>query len=434
MHRFHSNLLFPVSSNQPIIHSAMKNSIQNWIGIIALLGMLLGFVASRAILSISMIVMVANACWPLQFKDVWRRYMQSKIGLMSLLYFMAIFISGLWSERQDLWFDILVLNLPFLILPLGMMTVPLWDLKFRKIFVISLYAILLAVIMVSLVTVMLDWDTYVSNYAHSKMIPTIEEGDHIRFSLSLCLALIPGIAYLTQERKQYILPWERIFIIASMAIICIYLHILSAKTGLLSLYMLIGLMGFYYLMQKGFKLVAFVVPMIAIAAIVLLGYFLIPTFEAKINYVLHEINLITSGQPLDHNYSDAGRIISYQVALDAIKAQPFLGTGAGDLMPVMHEGYSKLYPDIPFDRHLIPHNQYLYSLLSFGIILFPAFLLMVLSPFVANLKRVQFFLNATTILLLTSMLFEAMLQVQLGIFVYLYFTLIWYTWKQEKPL
>lgn len=412
----------------------MKNPIQDWIGIICALGMILGFVASRAILSISMIILVANAFWPLQFKDVWKRYFQSKIGLMCTLYFLSIFIGGLWSERQDLWFDLLTLNLPFLLLPLGMMTVPLWQLKFRRIFLICMYTILLSVILVSIVTLLMNWEHYVSNYAHSKMIPTIEEGDHIRFSLALCLSIIPGIAYISQEPKSSTLSWVRKFIVINIVVIFIYLHILSAKTGLLTLYMVIGLMMFYFLYKRGFKLIAIWLPPIAIIIIGILGYWLVPTFAAKIDYVVHEIDLITSGAPLNYNYSDAGRLISYQVALDAIKEQPFIGTGTGDLMPIMHQGYEKLYPQIPFENHLIPHNQYLYTFLSLGLLFFPAFLLMILSPIIANVKYIQFFLNATTIVLLTSMLFEAMLQVQLGIFVYLFYTLIWYTWKQEKAL
>src|SRR5690606_35115514 len=125
----------------------------------------------------------------------------NRFALLSALYFLLVFIGGWWSEQQDSWFDIMQLHLPFLVLPLGMLTIPLNYLEFRKKFIIGMYTILLGVIIVSMGTFLMDPSTYIEGYSQSKQLPTIQEKDHIRFSLLLALSLIPGIAYLRFEAK-----------------------------------------------------------------------------------------------------------------------------------------------------------------------------------------------------------------------------------------
>lgn len=411
-----------------------KNGIQEWVGLICLLGMVLGFVASRGILSVSMIVLFLNAFWPLQFKEVWTRFRQSKFHLLALLYFLLNFIGGIWSDKQDVWLDVLVLHLPFLVLPLGMMTIPMHLHIFRKRFLVALYAIILGVIGVSLTLFFANYNMYVEGYVHSKQIPTIRFDDHIRFSLFLALSIIPGIAYLREEAKEDRHKTFSVFIYATIGIVIIYLHILSAKSGLLALYIILGFLLFLKLRTYKYKFYAIILPPIAIVLLGIFAYKYIATFQTKIDYVIYEFGMIFSDKPLNYNYSSAGRLISYQVAVEQIKEAPIFGVGNGDVMQQMRLGYERQYPAIPVENHLIPHSQFLYTLMAFGLVFLPIFLFLVCSPFFSKLGKAQIYLTINTVVLLVAFSFEAMLQVQLGMFVYLYFTLIWYRWQLSPPL
>ncbi len=409
-----------------------KNFIQDWIGFIAVVGMIFGFVAARSVLTISMLVLFLNIFWPLQFKETFKSWKSNRFAVLALAYFLINFIGGLWSVKQEVWYDIVMMHLPFVILPIGMLTVPFDKLFFRRLFLVALYAISLATITISLVLFFLNMDMYLAGIQQSKMIPTIRENDHIRFSLFLVLSLVPGIAYIQSEWKKETDRRFKGFIIFSLITIFVYLHILSAKTGLLVLYFLVVLILFKYFYDKGYKWKAFVLPPLIILAMFTLAYFTLDTVKGKVDYVIYEFYYFMDGKPLDYNYSDAGRLISYQIAFHEMKDHLLVGVGTGDVMMNMREGYSLLYPNVPIENQLIPHNQYLYSLLAFGLLFFPFFLGLQFVPFQAKLGKTQFFLNISALLLIVAMLVEAMLQVQLGVFVYLFFMTIWYKWELKN--
>src|SRR5690606_15275544 len=132
--------------------------------LICLLGMVLGFVTSRALLSVSMIVLFINSLWRLQLKQVWNRWLHNQFAILAAAYFLVNFIGGLWTQKQEVWLDIVVLHLPFLVLPAGMLTVPLHQQHFRKKFLIGLYAIILGVIAVSLSTFFSNMHSFIEGY------------------------------------------------------------------------------------------------------------------------------------------------------------------------------------------------------------------------------------------------------------------------------
>lgn len=405
------------------------NFLQDWIGLVALLGMVLGFMCSRAVLSISMIVLLANSFWPLQHKMVWGRWRRNWFALLCAGYFLVNFIGGIWSSKQDTWLEIVTLHLPFLALPLGMHTLPLCRLIFRKHFLTGLYAIVGAVVLVSLATFFSNMDAFIEGYNHSKQIPTNQENDHIRFSLFLVLSLLPGYAYLKHDFRIDQDRAFRNFVLAAIALIIFYLHILSAKTGLAALYILFVFVLFEFFYKKGYKVLSLILPPLVVAIISVAGYYGSSTMRNKVDYVVHEFEQMASGKRLDYNYSDAGRIISYQMAWEGILDNPIIGTGTGDVWSTMRTNYRNYYPEVPEANQLIPHNQYLYTLLAFGFLFFPVFILMVISPFFNKNFLVKFFPWATAAILILAMMAEAMLQVQLGVFVFLLFNCLWFNWK-----
>lgn len=406
-------------------------SIQEWIALICVLGMLIGFMVSRAVMSISMIVMFANIFWPSTIKHTFKSFMKFPFGILCIVYFILVFIGGIWSENQIKWMDDLTLFLPMLVLPISMLSLPFYKIRFKRIFLIAWYAIILVTIGNSVYQFLLHPQDYISGYAHSKVIPTIKYNDHIRFSLLLSLSILPGYSYI----ESWILKKEgfdrlKMFIIFSIVIIISYLHLLAAKTGLICLYGVIMLLIYDFFKKKGFSKWTLILPPIIILMVCIIGYFIIPTFATKIQYVFHEISMFNSGAGLDYNYSSAGRLISYRIATEEISQHPFFGVGTGDVMQHMRMGYQKFYPEIPAKNHLIPHSQYLYNLLAYGLVFFPILISLVIAPFYVDRIRSKSYLYISATVLLVAMTFEAMLQVQLGLFIFLFFICIWYRWDR----
>lgn len=404
---------------------------QEWIAIVSVWSMVLGFMCSRALMSIGMICLFLNIFWPQTLKHTFKSFLKHPFGICGFIYFIMVFIGGMWSENQDKWMDHMTLFLPLLTFPIGMLTLPVYKDHYKKIFMIGLYALLLGAIGYSVFMFLQNPEMYISGYAHSKQIPTIKYNDHIRFSLLLALAIVPGYSMLVPYfMKMQSLNKMHIFIIISILAIVGYLHLLAAKTGLVCLYLILFLILVDYLLKKKISKWIIIFSPLVIIATLILGYYLVPTFSMKIQYVMYEIDLIRSGAPLDYNYSSAGRLISYKIATEEIFLHPYFGVGTGDVMQHMRIGYQTFYPEIPAQNHLIPHSQYLYNLMAFGLVFFPITVSLFISPFYTDAKKSRPYLYITTLVLLITMTFEAMLQVQLGLFVYLFYTCLWYRWDR----
>lgn len=406
--------------------------IQQWVGLLCALGMTAGFLFSRALLSISMIVLLANSLWPATIANNWKRFCSNRFALFCALYFLLYVVSGLWSEDKHAWWQFSVLKLPFLILPFGIWSIPFHIRKYRSVYIISMLAVIGIMLLVSLCIFFLNRQSYVNSYAYAPMIPSTRNGDHIRFSLWLsCCLLI--IARTLRADKEY---WNhkkwRWFFISIAVLIIVYLHFLAAKTGIIALYIVLVGLSIHTLSQKWNKAAAGIVTAVTGIAFFSLFYFISPTFRAKITYTLYELHLVKTGFHLDRNYTDMGRLISYEVALSEIDKMPAYGTGAGDILASMDAGYQKLYPNVPPDERYVPINQYLTEVLGFGWWLSGIFIVMILLPFFARLREDKIYLTLTTLCFLLGMMTEAMLHIQMGVFVYLFLTLFWYVLHQRE--
>ena len=146
----------------------------------------IGFVASRAMASIGIIALVVLAFVSSNPLDVFRKYFkQTQLWVLSFL-FVAVLISGVYSEDQTAWLGWLRIKLPFLFLPLAFAA-------FHKIsqraFTLVLYAFVL-VLGCSVVPVLanyyLHYTEITESFARGNTIPM--PFSHIRYTLMLAFA------------------------------------------------------------------------------------------------------------------------------------------------------------------------------------------------------------------------------------------------------
>ncbi len=402
--------------------------VQQWIAALCCIALFSGFVFSRALVSIGMIVMVANALHPDVVKEAWARWRRNAYGLFCLLFFCTYLISGLWSDDKAAWQDFTMMKLPFALLPFAFCSVPFHKRKFLLIICISIGTVLGGAVLYSTGSFLLDSERYIAGYTLSQTIPTTKYGDHIRFSQSLALFVLICFYFIFEKDTRANHRGLRLLFAGFALLFAGYLHLLAAKTGLLCLYLVVGLYALVKLYRIR-KLYAFGL-IIIFPVLLYLAYLTVPTFQKKADYVGEEIALVQQGRG-DYNFSDIGRIISYRVCINNIQRHPVLGVGVGDVQDAMAAEYQQRFPDVPEENMLIPHNQYLFTILAIGGLLSLALFAMTLSPFFIRL-RPGVFLVITTLCMISALMVEASLEVQFGVLIYLFFTLFWLNVPNRK--
>lgn len=415
--------------------SAYPNKQAYWqalIGLLCLILMSLGYVASRAILSIATVIIFLNAFWSANITVVMQRFKSNKFGWWAMLYFAVCAISYFWSDNKAEWGRETMRQAPFLLLPLGFASVPLERIEFRRILYICVTTISVGTVLVSLYIFASNWQQYVQNYHLSIPMPSTRTGDHIRFSLWLSLLVLLGFQQLYFDKDFKKRKWLKIFVWVSSGIFTVYIHVLSAKTGLLMLYIILLFLGDYFFYKKHKNIWARILPFTLGIVGFIVFYNVSPTFKTKVNYVWLEITDITKGHKLNYNLSDHGRIISIDVGAQELKKIGPLGTGAGDILDVMRSGYETKYPEVPHGLRFMPFNQFLLNLLAYGWVLGLPIFFMSCSPLFDRQPKGQFFVSLTTGIMILTMMFEGTLMLQTGVFVYLFITMWVLSFKWES--
>ena len=197
--------------------------------------MLCGLFLSRAALSIGMIGFFLLAIFSSgpQLLKCYRG--EPYYGLLALLVIIPI-LSGFWSHDLDEWWRRCVVKLPFIVLPLGFAALVIKDKRVNQ---------LLSGLFVFCVLAGSLWSTWQylqepasihESYLRASVIPTWFEDDHVRFSLAVVIALLLLYDDAELDKPTKVNAQN----LARMVVACwliLYLHILAAKTGLISLYL-----------------------------------------------------------------------------------------------------------------------------------------------------------------------------------------------------
>ncbi len=386
---------------------------------ICMAGMLLSLFFSRAGLSIFMMLFVVVALLHQGFLLQVKKAFQNGLLLgMSLLFFIP-FVSGLWSSNGEEWSSVVRIKLPLLVLPIafaGGWQLPQhrW-LQLAFLFLIFLFAGTL-------------WSTfyYLQNlaevhesYLKAKTLLTPLKNDHVRFSwLVAAGALLCALLLQIQKRLQ-------ILLIVLMVWFAVYLHLLSARTGLFSFYIMLGGYAIWYMVQqknasKSFWLLG------VLSLLPLMAYFTLPTFQNRIKYFIYDYSFIKSGAYLP-GANDGARAQSYKAGWQILKDHPW-GIGAGDVKDEANKWYMQNIPGIVETDKLLPSSEWLlYGGFAGwpGLLLFTIIMLLPLY-FAPPQHRIYWWLLTGTLAL--SFLADVGLEVQYGVFIYSFFVLWWWKW------
>ncbi len=373
-----------------------------------------GFLCSRVLLSLSMILFGINALRGVPVSAWFRQ----RWWLLGMLWIGMYALSWFWSDDKTFWNERVQTKLPFLLLPLAFGLLPAFSRKQLQWYTICLCLILLSGIGYSLAFLAGDPAAYIEGYTRSHVLPTPTYRDHIRFSMAVALSTGWCLYILPEVRGRY----AGLLVKISILVFAVYLHILAAKTGLIAFYILAMMWAFYQIIRR--NRIAGIATLALITAGGVLAIRYIPTLSHRVGYSIYSYQQYMQGN-ISGDLSDVGRMVSYKLAIELIEQHPFTGVGAGDVLSEMSRAYDHRYPHIPQAQRLVPHNQFLTIGVAAGLISLAFFLWWLCAPLSRiRQNRTGFFFFTTWLMLFFFLMTDASLEVQFGVFVFLYF-LLW---------
>jgi hypothetical protein len=157
----------------------------------------------------------------------------------------------------------------------------------------------------------------------------------------------------------------------------------------------------------------------------LAAWLLLPTFRNRIAYILYDLSFIKKQAYLPGG-NDGNRVQSFKAGWHILRTNP-LGVGAGDVQDNVNAWYTENVPGMLDSDKLLPSSEWLvYGAAAGwpGLILFTLGMLLPLMLPVPKHRLAWMTLNSIAAL---SFLFDIGLEVQFGVFVYVF--LILCCWK-----
>ncbi len=318
--------------------------------------------SAEFVLSVSMIALVLLAVFQLKIdgpkvsltlrdslRENFKKFWKYKAWLAVSVPFLIVLVSWLWSNDLTYTLERLRIKLPFLVLPFAFASMP--ALRKREIFTI-LYFMLVMMSVISvyvLINFAVNFDAVMDGLGRGGHLPT--PSNHIRFSLTLALTIIGGLA-LWMEKFHFKNPSERWLTGGLTAFLFVFIHVLSVRSGLLSLYIALLVLGVFYVFVKQ-KFLLGLAGIVAVTVLPVAAYLAVPSFKLKVDYARWDYLQFVQG--IGENYPDSERFTSMKAGLEIAKSYPLLGVGAGDLRQEVKLKYETDYAGKY--NFKMPHNQ-----------------------------------------------------------------------------
>lgn len=397
-------------------------TLQESASILGCLLMSVGMVCSRLLLSIGMILMLLVALHPADIKYNWQKFKQSKFAMAGVLFFLAYVLSGFWSADTTNWVKMVQIKLPFLFLPFALIGMPLQNVKWFKIMLAGLLCALLGGMLYGFYGIVKNPEIY----ALGVHIPSPMEGDYIRFTIVVVLTFIMIVYSLRSKSLLELNKWEILLLLAWGAIGLVYIFVQAAKSGIVALAIFLSMFVLEYCIRKR----KFILLGVAVLIAVVSAFFIsrVPSVSRQVDNFSHERQVMQHEDSIGLNSSSSfvPRINSYKIAEDVIRANLLLGVGAGDVKTEMDKLYIAEFPDLNPVARILPHNELLCSLLAIGVPLtLLTLVVMVFIPLLRKDNRTNIYFLTTWVVIFFGLSIEPMLEVQYGIFVFIFFMQLW---------
>jgi O-antigen ligase len=340
-----------------------------------------------------------------------------------LLSFVLVYLlhaaTGLWRSNihDPLVQQDLVLELPFVLLPVSFLLLPTWQAAHKR----ALWAVLIGCCLVAAVAAtknyLLHTEAINRTYLESRVMPTAL--DHIRFSLLVSMAVLAGTLLAFSRNLS---AGQRALAALGAGLLFLFQHLLSARSGLVTMYA--G--GLVWLVWLGWQLRRWKEVLWTIGVlVVLVGASLLSftTLRNKIVDTITDFNKVKTENAANY-YSVTARVYSYEVAWDIIREHPVAGVSKAKLDETVATHYAARFPQIEHAHYLLPHNQFLYNAAAYGTVGLVIFLIGFYYPLWVGLRRRNILQILVYLIVSVSFLVEYTLETQVGVLTGLFFILL----------
>lgn len=370
--------------------------------------MVIGLVFSSFLTSVSMIGLVVLTAF------YWQDFRKGRIfGMWFILLFFNMLILVGSDPDIPYWMNRLRVHLPFLLLPITFLFLPVLTAKQYLNFHLFFAFVLLIGCIQSMILYYGGAYDYQEHLKMGQSIP-VPTRSHIRFSMMLVYILL--ILIWIWWKGQHLLDkwWEKVAVIIFTGFLFISIHWLAVRSGLLILYSIVSFNLIRHIwIAKSWRLGFW--GLLFFIGMPVLSFFCFPSFKAKVGYTIYEVKMVLEGQ--GQGYSNGDRIASIIDGWRLFKNHPIWGIGTGSLRAEMKEMSSKEYSS-ELDV-LIPHNQWVIEAAEGGVVGLSIFIIGFLMPFLSRNKKVYHSFYLIYGVVGISMLFEPTLETAEGIGLFL---------------
>lgn len=404
--------------------------ISGWravINFILVMIMFAGLFFSRALLSAGMIGFVLLSFIHTNHRIQFFQFISTPLLWGMSLLFLVPLVSGAWSADKDQWMLIMGIKLPLLFLPMAFAG----PIEFRKRQWEWIAALVVALILGATIWTMIiylsDPAAVNESYLKAKTMITPLANDHVRFSWLVSLGVLIS-AHLFINYRQANKMVSYLWLLAALWFL-VFLHILSARTGLLSVYLMALLTAVWLIIKKANWKTALII-IFVFSGLPFLAYKTIPSFHNRVNFFLYEKGYFEKTHYLPGS-TDAMRIISIKAGWNLMQEDPLIGKGFGDIHTETRKWYAIHYPQMIEADKIEPSGEWLIYGSGAGWIGIILFTLSMLTPFITpgKNKLPWILLNAIAFL---GFIFDVGLEVQFGVFIYAFTILSGWKWMKAE--
>ncbi len=375
-----------------------------------------GLFISRAMMSIGIMTLTGNALLNANLINNFKSFFSKPHLLLLSGYVLLLGISFFWSQDTHFFDERILIALPFLVMPFAFHSMKPFSNRWYDALFLLFIALCFFGMTWSLVHYFQHKEAFDAGYGFSQVIPTPFKNDHIRFSLAVVLCICFSVDLIFRTG----LKWLQALLIFTTVFAIFYLHVLSAKTGLLAFYLISLMFTGKLLLQKSNRKAGFFL-LLLLLTLPFIMYLVSTTFRNKIAYVDYSISQMKNSEK-EGNISDEGRLISYAYSLDCIRTHPWFGIGLGDVRQEMEVHYEQDFANKPFII-LLPHNQFLMVGMALGV---PGilYLLLLQISLLRHCYRQSFLSLMFWGMMFLAMMVEPLYETQYGTCMFLFFLLL----------
>ncbi len=364
-----------------------------------------------------------NTWWQVLKISFVRLFQRRELALLSLLLLVPA-SSFFWSDDTAYWLRLVQTRLPFLVLPWAFANLPnLSERQWKSVLYLLVWFMVGICIAVG-INFLWHFDAVIEGIGRGNPVPVPRS--HVRFSLILATAILSS-GWLWQQGFWIWRVEERKALAVATVFLFVFLHILSVRSGLFSLYSALFFALVWYV-WKSKKWLAGVAVLLGLVAMFWVATETVQSLKMRIAYMKYDWERYTSHDE-GHLYSDAVRWISLQSGWSLWQQNPLLGTGAGDLLSETKRNTAEMFPDYAQEPRL-PHNQFIFIMASTG--LFGLLLSLVAFFWPIYVGRKNFLFLAFQVMAFASFLIECTIENAIGVAWFLFYSLLFLSCTQKN--